>query len=101
LENSQKQDFIRYSRELGKPWPTHDSDMAALYAILSKVAVNGQITFKFIEDVKFYDGEERISVKLPNWMMEAHEHYIDLYGQEAGSVVFNKVIKRFTEPMFS
>jgi hypothetical protein len=100
LENSQKQDFIRYSRELGKPWPTHDSDMAALYAILSKDAVNGQITFKFFEDVRFYDDDERVAVKFPYWMIQAQEHFIDLYGKEAGSMIFNKVVKRFTEPMF-
>lgn len=99
LENSRKQDFIRYSRELGKPWPTYDSDMAALYAILSKDARHGKITFKFIEDVRFYDDDEKIVVKFPDWMIQAQEHFVDLYGREAGSMVFNKVVKHFTEPM--
>ena len=83
--------FAEYDRRLRDPWPTMEADIIALRAILQWRAVNGSVTFKLLEWAELgVDGD--LSVELPQWQWDALAHYRDLYGNDAGSLIFKKVL---------
>lgn len=104
-EKSKKQlslhDFIKHSQKLGELWPTHDSDIAAIWAIITQDACNGSVQFKFIQDLQFNEDNDQFTFSMPNWFHIAYRHFEDTYGEEAGYVIFMKAMDRFTEPLFS
>lgn len=101
LEKLRKADFIKYSKRLRDLWPTHDNDIAAIWSIIAKEASEGLVQFKLLQDVKFDDNNESVEIKFPDWFYIANKHFIDLYGQKAGSIIFAKAMERFTSPLFS
>ncbi len=95
-----RSDFIEYSKQLGDLWPTHDTDVAAIWSIITKDASGGSAQFKLLQDVKFNDENDSVEVRFPDWFGIANQHFIDLYGLEAGSIIFMKAMKRFMNPLF-
>ncbi len=93
-------DFIMSSKRLGELWPTHDSDMAAIHAILFKHSIGGKVSFKLIEEARFHNDNQTVEIQFPDWWVQSCKHFIDLYGQEAGLRVFDKAMQRFTHPLF-
>lgn len=100
LHNLRKSNFIEYSKRLGDLWPTHDNDIAAIWSIIAKDASGGSVEFKLLQDVKFDDDSESVEIRMPDWFHIANKHFIDLYGQNTGSIIFMKAMKRFTSPLF-
>lgn len=63
------------------PWPTQKSDVAAMYAIHAKHQCQGPL--RFLESVPSSADE----VRIPDFLIDAIEHFLDLYGSEVGQVV--------------
>ena len=101
LPNSiKKSNYSKNSNSSSEIWPTYEDDIAAILSIIAKDASGGSAQFKLIEDVQFDDDNEGVKIKFPDWYKISLDHFIDLYGNEYGSIIFIKAIKHFLKPMF-
>ena len=99
LEWSWKNNIDKYNETILDPWPTYENDLAAIHAIIAKNSEDYKINFKLIEN--FESNGDEIRIKLPIWKIQAHQYFVDLYGEEKGEVIFLKSISLFLGLIFS
>ena len=55
---------------------------------------------RFLDDFKWEDNNEAVRLRLPEWIRDAHQHYVSFYGYKAGSVIFDKSVGYFASICF-
>ena len=76
-------------------WPTQKQDMQLASEIIERHLVTSDSdTLKFIEFVVDDTQQEKVSVKIPDWITELLKTLRNQYGYEHGHAVASKILTR-------
>lgn len=77
-------------------WPTQQHDMEAASLIVDKyLQINEGDPLGFIEVVLKQGQENKIELRMPDWILELYLYFRKQYGYEHGYAITSKVLTRF------
>ena len=81
---------------MSKNWPTQDDDMA-----LASDIIDEHVDYNDGEPLPFYDvlirNGEAMKIERPQWVIRLSDHFNDLYGEDIGNSVLEKVLMHYME----
>jgi len=83
-------DFEEYLKEIKKPWKTMNRDIDKALEIISRAENRSINPLLFSEQLDNFN--DQVTVHFPNWHDHIEEHFIQQYGKEEGSAIYDKVV---------
>ncbi len=79
-----------YLEELKSPWKTMQQDIAAALAIINSETDMPFTQISFIKKVE--QCGNTLEFSFPDWHMPVESYFVNQYGKEEGSYIFDKVV---------